>query len=136
VLKFSRLIIQSTVKLQGTYMYQETQTLVKRMQAYLSGESSEATAIMKDAIKLLMKQPEAFSWKLEPSEYPCGLVRYMTDSKYKMQTASIQQWYRPIRPEINLPYTLVIRDAGDHWSEGYDNGWNECLAEIKRLNNL
>jgi hypothetical protein len=46
------------------------------------------------------------------------------------------------KPEINLPYTLVVRDAGnsydpcDNWCEGYDKGYNACILEVKRLNNL
>lgn len=44
--------------------------------------------------------------------------------------------------EVFLPDPAKIHDAGnsydahDNWCEGYDNGWNECLAEINRLNNL
>jgi hypothetical protein len=46
------------------------------------------------------------------------------------------------KPGINLPYSLVVReaedsyDAGDNWCEGYDEGYNECILEVKRLNNL
>jgi hypothetical protein len=44
--------------------------------------------------------------------------------------------------DVNLPYTLVVRNAGSsydafgNWNEGYDEGWNECILEVKRLNNL
>jgi hypothetical protein len=44
--------------------------------------------------------------------------------------------------EIVLPYSLVVRDAGNsydpysNWSEGYDNGYNACILEVKQLNNL
>jgi hypothetical protein len=45
-------------------------------------------------------------------------------------------------PKINLPYTLIVRDAGDSsdtgddWSEGYYKGNNDCILEVERLNNL
>jgi hypothetical protein len=128
-------------------MNQETQALIKRMQAYLFGESSEATALLKDAVKLLMKEPEDFSWELEPrfrtASRRHGLFTYLTQSDYDTKSHWVQGWYRPIRPEINLPNSLVVRDAGnsydhhhDSWCEGYDEGYNECILEVKRLNNL
>jgi hypothetical protein len=47
------------------------------------------------------------------------------------------------QPEINLPYSLVVRYVGNSydrhhysWCEGYDEGYNECIREVKRLNNL
>jgi hypothetical protein len=47
------------------------------------------------------------------------------------------------QPDINLPYSLVVRDSedsydddGDDWLEGYCKGYNDCLLEVVRLNNL
>lgn len=95
-----------------------------------------------DMLDALERQQEKPSWELEPSAHPCGLVQYMTDSKYKMQTPGVQRWYRLIRPDVVLPDPFKVQNAGnsydehDNWSEGYDEGWNECLAEVKRMNNL
>jgi hypothetical protein len=46
------------------------------------------------------------------------------------------------KPKNNLHCSLVVReaensyDAGDNWKEGYEEGYNACIFEFKRLNNL
>jgi hypothetical protein len=59
-------------------------------------------------------------------------------------TEQLQEFVQSIKnkPEINLPYSLVVRNAGNsydpysNWNVGYDEGWNACILEVKRLNNL
>lgn len=45
------------------------------------------------------RQPEGreIAWRLRSDVAGCGLVRYMTDSKYQAQTPAIKQWYEPFR---------------------------------------
>lgn len=52
------------------------------------------------------------------------------DGAYPLFTA-------PTAPEIKLPEHLTVSEIGvDEFTSGRIHGWNECLAEIKRLNGL
>lgn len=45
----------------------------------------------------LQPEGEKIAWSLRSDVAGCGLVRYMTDSKYQAQTQAIKQWYEPFR---------------------------------------
>jgi hypothetical protein len=92
---------------------------------------AQAMSQMKNKLDSVAPPAEIESYKDKP-----GGV-YFTIEQLQRFVQSIKN-----KPEINLPYTLVVRNAGnsydpgDNWCEGYDEGYNECILEVKRLNNL
>ncbi|WP_241583349.1 hypothetical protein [Rosenbergiella epipactidis] len=63
-------------------------------------------------------------------------TRFFTSFPERSEAKRVGLFIAPPVPEIKLPETIPSMDQDSEHDTGHTDGWNECLAEIKRLNGL
>jgi len=92
------------------------------------------------ALAALTTEPFAFvSGDALSSDYDSKAIVYparVATSIMKTGFKFIPLFIAPPVPEIKLPETIPSMGQDSEYGIGHNDGWNECLAEIERLNGL
>lgn len=65
-----------------------------------------------------------------------GHLLHAADPNVAEHSDPVPLYTAPPVPVIKLPDAIPSMGQDSEYDTGHNDGWNECLAEIKRLNDL
>jgi hypothetical protein len=109
-----------------------TKELAERLKDHLAGaidEVDEADALFQELQSLPVLESQPVAWECDAG---IGLIRYVTDKKYKKFTPSIQKHYKPFtHPAPFTPITADIKMLTD--DEAFDVECNSYANTAKAI---
>lgn len=94
----------------------------------LSEDESMELSAYKDSLASLAAVP--FGWEIAGNIFPT-----LEEALKPGYVGTPEPIYdEPPVPEIKLPEPIPSMGQDSEYDTGHNDGWNECLAEVKRLN--